>query len=100
MINPAPATDQFPRPPLRVGILVNSLEVRHWVWRVLADIRASSLAEIVLVIQNSDREPGALHEIWAYRRQLLPLLYDRLDALLTHSKRQPDAFARRSAVEL
>lgn len=91
----------MPRPPLRVGLLVDSLVQPAWVCRVLDDIRSSPAAELALVVRNgAHRETSLLEQVRAYRRQLLPLLYDRLDAFLVRGRRRPDAFARRSIAEL
>lgn len=48
-----PNRDRLQLPKLRVGIMVNSLTVTCWVAKIVADIQNSSVAEIMLVLQNS-----------------------------------------------
>ena len=73
------------KPPLRVGLLVDSFTQPRWVSKIINDIRASSVAEICLVVKNeaTEHEPprrGRLHSYWKNRNYLLYALYYRLDA--------------------
>lgn len=40
-------------PKLRIGIMVDSLKATRWVAKIVADIQASSFAQVVLVVRNS-----------------------------------------------
>jgi hypothetical protein len=72
-------------PPLRVGILIDSPIQPAWVRKILSDIKASTSAELSLVVRNaSDAEATApqgnrLQRYWANRQQLLYRLYCRMD---------------------
>ena len=41
------------RPPLRVGIMVDSLSLTGWVAKIITDIQKSSIAQVVLVVRNA-----------------------------------------------
>jgi len=87
-------------PKLRVGLLLDSLDVPAWVHAMLARIRESDYAELALVVLNGARKgtTGRLLNLiknpptWAYT------LYRRLDSMLFRPG--PDAFARRDASPL
>jgi hypothetical protein len=77
------------RPPLRIGLLLDSLEQPAWVSATLSEIAASGIAEFVLVILNNDGGPApaparrsvpARLGIWYRNRRQLPYaLYSKLD---------------------
>src|SRR4051794_1449840 len=77
------------RPPLRIGLLLDSLEQPAWVSATLSEIAASGIAEFVLVILNDDTGPApaaatrrvpARLGIWYRNRRHLPYaLYSKLD---------------------
>mgnify|MGYP001032698655 FL=1 len=78
------------RDPLRVGILFDSLVQPRWVWRIVQDIQASSLARVVVVVRPAPAETGkvpSFHEGWRGPRHLLYRLYARLD---DHWHARPD----------
>ena len=82
------------KPPLRIGLLVDSFAQPRWVSNVINDIRASGIAQICLVVKNEappQNSPGRLRTYWKNRKFLLYALYNRLDA--RKSMPQSDAFA-------
>lgn len=82
---------------LRIGVLLDSFEVRRWVYRILDEIEQSSLAELVLVVQNTalpSRE-SLLTRSWRRSQFLLYAAYSRLDRYLF--RLEPDAFTLTSA---
>ncbi len=78
--------------PLRVGLLLDSLELRSWVVRVIREVEESPYAEIVLVVLNTApaQKIGRLRRLWLRREYLLYAAYRRLDRRLF--RLQPDAF--------
>src|SRR6185437_4555547 len=64
----------LPRPPLRVGIMLDSFTVTQWVSKVIRDIDTSPFAELALIILNA-----------APHRQEKRTLPKRLKAYWTHS---------------
>ena len=89
------------REPLRVGLLVDTLQLPAWVRQIIADIQASQYARIVLVVQKDGprRAPASLaHRIWRSRSRLAYLAYRWIDdRVFRHS---PDAFAGDDAAAL
>src|SRR5215213_6409274 len=69
------------KPPLRIGLLVDSLTQPRWVSKIINDIRASGFTEICLVVKNeATSEPrGRLESYWKNRQFLLYALYNRVD---------------------
>ena len=86
--------------PLRVGLLVNSLEQPAWVERVIRDIQQSSIAEIVLIVENVARpaEQNPLRRLVEKRPFLLYTLYERIDRRLFGAAGDP--FERRGIAPL
>lgn len=79
---------------LRVGLLIDSFIQPKWRYKIIEDIRSSSIADIVLVIENQAvanqiRLPFA-RKVWGKRNALLYEAYSRLDDLIY--KVEPDAF--------
>src|SRR5689334_20963267 len=73
------------KPPLRVGLLIDSFTQPRWVSKIIEDLRASAVAEVCLVVKNEATEPeapprGRLHTYWTNRKFLLFALYNRLDS--------------------
>ena len=72
------------KPPLRVGLLVDSLTQPRWVSNIIKEIKSSSIADICLVVKNEatapDQPRGRLQAYWKNRNYLLYALYERLDA--------------------
>ncbi len=65
--------DAASAPPLRIGILVNSLTTPNWVAKIIKDIQESSFAQVVLVVRNAvpsiaRRKPlrGRLKTYWTH----------------------------------
>jgi hypothetical protein len=94
----------MPRPPLRVGLLADSLVQPQWVRRVVEDLQSSAAAEIVLVITNA-RHVGQAHprptlaaRLLARRKSLLYLVYRKLDEIVFRTN--PDAFGPASIAPL
>ena len=83
------------RLPLRVGLLVDSFVQRKWICKIVEDIRASGIAEIVVVIKNAAQSPASaqsrLKSYWRNRKYLLYTLYEKVDN--RRVKLSPDAFA-------
>ena len=84
---PMPPTPK-PKPPLRVGLLIDSYQQPAWVMAIIDDILKSSVATISLVVRNAS--PAAvvaprrsvatrLSRWYANRGSLLFALYERLD---------------------
>lgn len=82
--------------PLRVGLLVDSFVQPCWIHTIISSIKASHVAEIVLIVKNSGNareaghRTGRIYNYWINRKQLLYSLYSKLDEYL--SKVEPDAF--------
>lgn len=85
-------SDTAPGSPLRVGLLLDSLDQPQWICRVVNDFVSSSFAEIALVVLNDRTEQKAhfIKNLINNRRHLLYLAYTKLDNLL--SRVNPDAF--------
>ena len=81
------------RLPLRVGLLVDSFVQRRWVCRIVEEIRASGVAEIVVVIKNAAQSPAQsrFKSYWRNRKYLLYTLYEKFDNRRVSVS--PDAFA-------
>lgn len=76
-------TSDNDHPPLRIGLLIDSYAQPRWVSNVINDIRASSIAQICLVVKNEaphQNSNGRLRSYWKNRHFLLYALYNRLDA--------------------
>ena len=81
------------RPPLRVGLLLDSLTQPQWVHDIVAAIQRSSCARIALVVRNGDvgqPEPRLLRKLARNRARLAYMLYTRVDDWWF--RRTPDAF--------
>src|SRR2546430_1420718 len=61
--------DNIASPKLRIGIMVNSLTVTHWVAKIVADIQESSFAQVVLVVRNSSTH-AAPKKSWRQRLKI------------------------------
>jgi hypothetical protein len=97
----APASEQQPRPPLKVGVMVDSATQPQWVHDILADIQQSGFARLALVIENADPdrpERGFLRRLAKNRRRIAYTLYTRLDDRLF--RRKADAFTEVSIAPL
>ena len=79
--------------PLRVGLLIDSFNQSQWVLKIVADIQASSVADVVLLIKNTaeDSRPAWPRRLVSDRKYLLYKTYRKLDHALF--ARAPDAFA-------
>lgn len=92
-----------PRPPLRLGLLIDSFVQPSWVAAVIREIQSSSIATVVLVVMNDHVRPSAsvstaLHKLWKNRHYYLYALYSKLDGYVT--RLHPDAFAPESVESL
>jgi hypothetical protein len=76
------------RPPLRVGLLLDSFEQAAWVAALIADIKTSSVATLALVVRNvspsltvapTATRASRLARWYTNRNSLLYALYERLD---------------------
>ena len=83
------------RLPLRVGLLVDSFVQRKWICKIVEEIQASGIAEIVIVIKNAAQSPARAQSrfksYWRNRKYLLYTLYEKVDN--RRVKLSPDAFA-------
>jgi methionyl-tRNA formyltransferase len=81
------------RPPLRIGLLIDSFVQRQWIYRIIEEINASGIAQIVAVIKNEAQTPpqSRLKSYWRNRKYLLYTLYEKIDA--RRVRNNPDAFA-------
>lgn len=75
---------------LRLGLLIDSLEVEAWVFRCLEKLLAAQIADLAVLILNADAPRQGRDERlpWAYR------LYNRADAALFGLA--PSAFEKKS----
>jgi hypothetical protein len=80
------------RRPIRVALLLDSWTQPAWIRSLISDLRSSPFAEIVLVVLN-DADPARrrsfTQRLSAYRKDLLYLVYMRLDAWRVRSKVDP-----------
>src|SRR5262245_59097512 len=69
------------KPPLRVGLLVDSLTLPRWVFKIINEINSSDFAEICLVVKNEavEQPRGRLQSYWKNRNYLLYAFYRRVD---------------------
>jgi hypothetical protein len=78
---------------LRVGLLVDSFIQPRWIEKIVRDIQASSVAEVVLVVRNAAQEPvkkWRVQRYWENRSNLLYVAYTKFDEFKTRV--EPDAF--------
>ncbi|MFC3549814.1 hypothetical protein ACFOLC_02170 [Lysobacter cavernae] len=81
--------------PLRVGLLVDGDTVPAWVARIVAQIRESGFAQVVIVVRNGE-QPRRLSLRARIRARLRHLLYQRYTQRDSARRRGPDsAFAYR-----
>jgi hypothetical protein len=88
-------------PPLRVGLLLDSLTQPRWVFKIIHDIQTSNFAEICLVVKNeaeSEQPRGRFQSYWKNRKYLLYAFYNRVDNRV--SLPEEDAFEEVDAEEL
>ena len=79
---------------IRVGLLIDSFIQPRWIYKIVQDMQASSIAEIALIIKNDAKEPQKKYRIqryWENRNQLLYVAYEKFDNFKTRV--EPDAFA-------
>lgn len=79
--------------PLRIALLVNSFTVSRWIHDVVRDVRASGVAEVVLVIKREETsapKPALLRRILRSRSRVLYTFYTKLDNLIFRA--EPDPF--------
>jgi len=83
------------RPPLRIGVFIDSMGQPRWRYKVLCDIIDCPFAEIVLIVKKKEEEQpriwtDVLGKIWLHRRHLIYTLYRKIDDFLF--KQKLDAF--------
>lgn len=88
-------SDQKAHNHLRIGLLTDSLIKPQWVHKLVAEINASPIAKIALVIKDEGGE-SSTQSAWQERQYWLYKAYSRLDNLIF--KVEPDAF-RKSNLE-
>jgi hypothetical protein len=72
---------QVPNSPLRVGLLIDSFVQPRWIVKIIADLQASEIAEIVLIVKNGVEMPSTskLQSAWCRRNTILYEIYNRAD---------------------
>ena len=88
--------------PLRIGLLVNSLEVPAWCHEVLEEIVSSEWGEVALVLRNAakpNRRPLS-QRLAAAVSNAAYLVYERLDERVYGSKCHPNAFESKTIKQL
>ncbi|MDQ3665645.1 MAG: hypothetical protein M3410_03425 [Acidobacteriota bacterium] len=79
---------------MRVGLLIDSFVQPRWRYKIIEDIKSSSIAEIVLVVENGafadQKRSPFVQKVWTKRNSLLYEAYSHLDDLIY--KVEPDAF--------
>lgn len=87
------------KPPIRVGLLVDSSVQPSWVHQIIKEIKSSSIAELSLIVRNKTQpDVSRVHRLWEEKNYLLYHTYTRLDDLIF--KTDPDAFERISIENL
>ena len=79
--------------PLRLGLLLDSFVKSRWVYKIIADLQASSVADLVLVVKDDSpaaKQEPAVQKIWDQRKYWLYKAYSKLDDSI--GKGEPDAF--------
>jgi hypothetical protein len=87
--------NQFMDVPLRVGLLTDSLIKPQWIYKLVADIQSSSMANIVLTIQDNriaEKQNSLIHKLWTQRKYWLYKAYSRFDNFIFRV--EPDAFKK------
>lgn len=72
---------------LKVGLLLNSLQIQAWEYELIRQIHHSDLAQIELIVLNASPKTGS-YAPWFYR------IYRKLDRILFTIK--PDAFEKKT----
>lgn len=79
--------------PLKIGVMIDSLEAPAWVEKIFADLAAADFVDIALVVRNPDkRETRLLRRLRILLPRFLFALYEKLDRAL-FSRGEHDAFA-------
>jgi hypothetical protein len=78
--------DNSPKSRIRVGLLIDSFTQPQWIYKIIQDIRTSSIAEIALVIKNQESSPAKeekkkpkILSLWQNRDYLLYSIYSKFD---------------------
>src|SRR5215470_2169444 len=90
-----------PNVPIRVGLLVDSFIQPQWVYKIIADIQLSSIAQVVLIIKNDNidvKRKNLTFKILENTNYILYLTYTALDNFL--SRVNPNAFRNTSIEKL
>ncbi len=83
---------------IRIGILVNSLQLEVWKDNIIKEINVSSYAEVVLFIRRKEPNPLSKSEkLWKYRGNIVYKLFENLDVLLSKklTKKHVNAFTKK-----
>ncbi len=95
------ATEQLPKPGLRVGVLVDGMTQPRWKYEILSGILKSEYADIVVLAREQSGAlipPDSLSQLWRNRRELFYSLYRKVDNLLFRAT--PDAFEAKDLNQL
>ena len=91
----------FRKDPLRIGLLTDTYSKPRWVHKIISDINASTVADIVVVVKEeglAEKKQQSFQKIWSQRKHWLYKLYTRADNFIF--KVQTDAFTRSSIADL
>jgi hypothetical protein len=73
---------------LRIGVLINSLDIPAWVYQILIELKDSDYAELVLFIKNDAEinKQSRIKRLFNDRKKILYILYTKFDRKIFHSK--------------
>jgi len=86
---------------LRIGILTDGDSIASWSYKMIEAIKKSEHSEVVLIVKNSkssNEKKSLLSKIWSNRRDVLWILYTKLESKIF--KLNPDAFALKNLKDL
>ena len=96
--DPVASSNLPPKSDLRIGILLDSMDVPRWVNKIIADIQSSGFARVVFVGLNTPKElprKSLRDKLKFYLRFGIYIYYQNWD--YRRNKQQPDAFENISA---
>ncbi len=83
---------------IRIGILVNSLDLELWKHQIIDEINASHYAQVVLIIQRKEVNTSNIYKkIWRFRNSIIYKALEAIDVFLSKKiiKKHPNAFIKR-----
>jgi len=82
---------------IRVGILINSIQIDVWKHEVIKDITESNFAEVVVFIKRENpKKISNIQKLWKFKGSIVYKLLDYFDLFLskTITKKHPSAFTK------